>query len=344
MNTPILFCNIGWMSRYEGLDNKSDKIVGGGSYVRENKSGDEVCNFVKCDDGYVYGHVESIKGAKDRSIKIERLGGNGDYVEGIDVVWTATHPDQGGRRLVGWYRNATIYRERQEFASPPSGQHSRDGIKTYRIRALAKDTVLLDQEVRDLRLGGGPGWMGQTPWWSPSADSATDIRRFVEKVRKLVGGDQSRLTGTSRKSGAPLSGGNSSSASADPYRRYVEAYEIEISPRHNHLQEAFERHLQDNGATNIRPDVNSVDLRYTDPAIGPILVEVKPCETSNARYAVRTAVGQLLDYRQREKNNVSLLIVLGSKPSKEDRDLATSNDFGVAYPDKNTFKFHWPAR
>ncbi len=41
---PVLFCNVGWMERYEGLTG-GDTIVGGGAYVREHESGFEVCNF-----------------------------------------------------------------------------------------------------------------------------------------------------------------------------------------------------------------------------------------------------------------------------------------------------------
>ena len=58
----IVFCGIGWMGRYRGLAAQADKIFGGGRYVRENETGHEVCNFLRCDDGNVYGHVETIRG------------------------------------------------------------------------------------------------------------------------------------------------------------------------------------------------------------------------------------------------------------------------------------------
>lgn len=35
-------CNIGWISRYEGLIGRPDKIVGGGKWVAQNGSGQEV--------------------------------------------------------------------------------------------------------------------------------------------------------------------------------------------------------------------------------------------------------------------------------------------------------------
>jgi len=343
MKPPILFCNIGWMNRYEGLKGLPDEIIGGGSFVRYKKNGQEVCNFVKCEDGHVYGHVETIQGEKDRRIKIERLGGSGESIDGVDIVWTATRPGQGGRRVVGWYRNAVLFRARQMFSKPPSKQHARDEIDSYRIRALAKDVVLLDPTQRTLSLGRGKGWMGQTPWWSPDIDCAEDVRAFMHKVRKRLDGDAGNFSGTVRNTGSRPASGKSPGASTDFYRRYVETYEIVISPKHNDLQKAFEHHLRTNGATDIRPDVNSVDLRYTDSEKGLVLIEIKPCDATNTRYAIRTAMGQLLDYQQREKRGASLLIVLGAKPSIEDRELATSNGFGVAYPDKKTFKIHWPA-
>jgi hypothetical protein len=122
----------------------------------------------------------------------------------------------------------------------------------------------------------------------------------------------------------------------------VEAYEIRITPEHSTLQTRFERFLAVDGATELRPNVASVDLRYRDANKGAILVEIKPCDRANARYAIRTAIGQLLDYRQRAKDNACLLIVLETRPTEEDRLLATSNGFGIGYPAKSNFEILWP--
>jgi hypothetical protein len=126
----LLFCNIGWMARYDGLKGKPDRIVGGGKYVDDNGHGAEVCNFLRCDDDYVYGHVETLKGELDdggidRDIDIVKLGAERDakFVDGLDVIWTAKHPEEGGRRVIGWYRNARISRKRQNFPKSPSPQH-----------------------------------------------------------------------------------------------------------------------------------------------------------------------------------------------------------------------------
>jgi hypothetical protein len=338
----MLFCNIGWMSRYEGLAGKrDDDIVGGGRYVDENKTGNEVCNFLHCRDGYVYGHVESWQGEKDRKIRIEAIGGSGDYVDGVDVVWTAPHPKEVGRRVVGWYPEARVFRERQQFSKPPSRQHARDEIGSYRIRALAERVRRLDYEDRALAMGHGTGWMGQTPWWVPSNNSPPEVRKFVRRTRQLLDG----LSGPSDKKPNQIkSGAKTPGPPDDPYSRYVEAYEVRITPRHSTLQTRFERFLASDGVTEIRPNVASVDLRYRDANKGPILVEIKPCEPENARYAIRTAIGQLLDYRQRAKEDACLLIVVETKPTEEDRLLATFNGFGIAYPAKGKFEVLWPTQ
>jgi hypothetical protein len=55
-------------------------------------------------------------------------------------------------------------------------------------------------------------------------------------------------------------------------------------------------------------------------------------------------MGQLLDYEQRMKTKCSLLIVLEEPPTKEDRLLAISNGFGVAYPLNGNFDLFWPIK
>jgi hypothetical protein len=43
----------------------------------------------------VYGHVETWHGTTDTEIKIERLGTQpgAPYVDGVDIIWTATCPE-----------------------------------------------------------------------------------------------------------------------------------------------------------------------------------------------------------------------------------------------------------
>ena len=337
----MVFCNIGWMSRYRGLTGQPDKIVGGGRYVRENETGHEVCNFLGCNDGHVYGHVETIRGEVDRQIHIENWGGVGDSLSAVDLIWMATHPDEGGRRVVGWYRNATIFRSRQRFERPPSRQHRLDQIDSYRVRALAKDAHLLTIEDRTLAMPRGPGWMGQTQWWSPPDQASGEVLKFINEVELLlVHNAHDAQQGSGSGLGPRMK--NSPDAARDPYIRYVRENEIQVSPRHNGLQKRFEDFVSAIGGKEIAANIESVDLRYKDATGGCVLVEIKPCEVATARYAIRTAMGQLLDYQQRAKGNPSLLVVIDVKPNDQDRHLATANGFGLAYPFKNTFKVVWP--
>lgn len=199
---PILVCNIGWMSRYDGIDGKPDKIVGGGKYVDKSGHGHEACNFTRCADGIVYGHVESIKGEVDRNIQIEALGAEPgqDFIDGVDVVWTATNPLTAGRYVVGWYRNARVFRTRQYFDRLPSMQHKRDGIDSFRIRAKSSDSSLLSLDEREIRLGKGKGWIGHTPWWFPEVSENSEVRKFLLEITTAMAGEGATLSDrTSRR-------------------------------------------------------------------------------------------------------------------------------------------------
>ncbi len=185
---PLLVCHIGWMHLYEGLYGKPDRIVGGGSYVQQHKTGGEVCNFLRCADGHVYGHVETFKGKKDRPIKIESIGAAkaADEADDVDVVWTATHPIERTRRVVGWYRRARVFRDRQYFTKSPSLQHKRDALDSFRIRVRPDDAVLIPLDERTLKLGRGKGWIGQANWWFPEQSKNPQVKRFISELRSLM--------------------------------------------------------------------------------------------------------------------------------------------------------------
>lgn len=196
----FLFCNVGWMSGYEGNEGKKDKIVGGGKYVDENGRGGEVCNFLGCPDSYVYGFVETSKGELDRKIDIEKLGAGSkqDYVDGVTVVWTATDPKGRGRRVVGWYRNARVFKNRQNFVSLPSPQHKRDSLTTFNIRARNQDKVSVPVEDREhscFHMESGSGWLGQTPWWFPhlKCDDYPEINKFIQRLSRIIFGDEHEM-------------------------------------------------------------------------------------------------------------------------------------------------------
>ena len=173
----ILFCNIGWMQRYEGID--GDNIERGGAY-NKTEIGHEVCNFSNV-DGTVFGYVQPTG-----QIKIERLGADkkSSYIEGVTVVWLAG-PETGGTAVIGWYKDATVYRDKQKLLQP-SKEQSLNGVDTYRVKALWENTVLLPIEKRTLLIPRAvKGGVGQSNvWYADSPDSLV----HVTKVKNLING------------------------------------------------------------------------------------------------------------------------------------------------------------
>lgn len=182
----ILFCNIGWMEFYRGLS-ADDQIVGGGSYVKKEGMGHEVCNFADY-RGVVYGYVQPPKAEGQPGkgqINIDRLGGKGrDSVDGVLVVWTATR-SEGGTVVVGWYKNATVHRYYQRFPRA-SKLYRQNNLHGFRIEARKSDVALLSI---DQRTCGIPrqvkGGMGQSNVWFADA---LESEPTVKKILTLVAG------------------------------------------------------------------------------------------------------------------------------------------------------------
>jgi len=175
---PMLFCNIGWMEHYNGIN--GDSINRGGAY-NNNAIGHEVCNFSNIDE-IMFGYVQPV----GEQIKIERIVGinadkNTPYVEGVTVVWTAG-PDSGGTVVVGWYKDATVYRNSQK--NDISALHQQNNINSYRISAPANKAVLLPIEQRLLLIPRAvKGGIGKSNvWYADKPES----REIVEKVEQLI--------------------------------------------------------------------------------------------------------------------------------------------------------------
>lgn len=177
---PILFCNVGWMERYQGL-RSGDHISGGGAYVKKEGRGHEVCNFSP-DNDTLYGYVQ----APGVQINLDRLGANSgdDSIAGTTVVWTATRPG-GGTTIVGWYKDATVFRNYQQFKKAPRAQ-SQNGIDGYRITASVGSVTLLPVDARVFEIPRQvKGGMGQSNiWYADSPESSA----LVKEVRKWIEG------------------------------------------------------------------------------------------------------------------------------------------------------------
>ena len=181
--TPMIFLRIGWMRRYQGQVG-GDKIQGGGAYVDEHGFGGEIFNF-KAFKARVYGYGQPPGGA---GFKIDRLGASSidKCVSGVLVIWVARSP-QGGNYVVGWYDNATVFREWQESPATANRHHGKHALG-FNVRASHGDATLLPSDERLFLIPRGKGGMGQANvWYADDPEQhrgiRIDILRYISTRR-----------------------------------------------------------------------------------------------------------------------------------------------------------------
>ena len=127
---PMVLFNVGWMKDYRG-QTSDDPIIGGGS--DDHKL--EVENFLPLHGGY-YGF------GQNTSLKLHRIvqgvEDDAEYLDDVTVVFVATRPEKGGGVVVGWYRNARVWREHRQRPSPGHGLYFAEA-RTENCTLLAID-------------------------------------------------------------------------------------------------------------------------------------------------------------------------------------------------------------
>lgn len=193
----ILFCNIAWMKNYKGITD-DDKPINGGSWVVDNNDAHEAYNFcpikIEGDDSeYCLGFVETkTTNGKDRNqLHIEKIakGSVNKKIESIDdvlVIWCAKSDCADFTSIVGWYNNATVYRNYQDAYFGEEKQ-------AYNFIAKAENCVLLPNGIRHKRLQwyvprkgkkSGPSYgFGQANvWFANNAEDNTFLDAYLKKI------------------------------------------------------------------------------------------------------------------------------------------------------------------
>lgn len=151
----ILFCKISYMNWYKGIDNgnryKKDIPYSKNAYTMRTGHAGEEYNFkIQSLHGNeaCFGFVEtkSTNGKDANQLHIENIIGCGNLkdednmAEDVIVVWFAPNPsEKNAISVVGWYKNAVVFREYQPF----------DNIEyNINILAWAEDCVLLPDGKR----------------------------------------------------------------------------------------------------------------------------------------------------------------------------------------------------
>jgi hypothetical protein len=170
------------MQRYD-LDIANDPPYNGGEYVVKNGNAGEKINFHSFGDGIAYGFVET-RGDLDHNpyqIHIERLvPGAGEQLDGVNVVFCAKDPYDKRTKVVGWYKDATVYRHQQKLTVD-------DVEYPYFFQTDLKNSVLIPQEERDIYVPTvqveGYG-MGQANVWYADKEN---VQEFVHGVLVAMG-------------------------------------------------------------------------------------------------------------------------------------------------------------
>lgn len=177
---PSIVFRVCWMQLYDGLN--GDECVGGGQYIEQQGFGGEIFNFRHYKRN-LYGYVQPPGRGhfNDRKIRIERLGArkNDQSIDGILVAWAARNPYLGGTYVVGWYKDATVFRCWHE---PPQGSNRAYNGQPlgYYATAVEESGLLLTVERRILPVPTGKGGIGQANMWYPDAEFEQRLMNFIQ--------------------------------------------------------------------------------------------------------------------------------------------------------------------
>lgn len=187
----ILFCNIASMKWYKDICPNEDEPTYGGAYVSETGDAHEKYNFLPItidDKEFCTGFFETKKTNRKTKNqlhieKIEGVSASDNSADGVLAVWCA-RADTNRSTVVGWYKNATVYRE-YECIEIEYGEDE-PIYRDYNVWANAEDCVLLPQDERNVNRWRVPRekynrsyGFGQANVWFASEDSA---KPYIEQL------------------------------------------------------------------------------------------------------------------------------------------------------------------
>jgi hypothetical protein len=148
----ILFARVGQMVFYAGPQTGDEKPTGGGEHNRE-KLGHESFNFLKF-GGMLYGFIQRPPDFRKIDPGVPE---SATRIDGVTIVFVAPYPN--GQRVVGWYKDAVIYRDHKIYPlqvkkcidrSLAKAGRTKEaaGFKHYWVEASIDKAVLLPTRVR----------------------------------------------------------------------------------------------------------------------------------------------------------------------------------------------------
>lgn len=185
IRTPLVVCRVTYMKFYDGIT-VDDAPVNGGSFVTENNDAYEKNNFHCYEDGNCYGFIETKYRAGHtgeneyaNAITIENINPmckGQPSVGGVRVILAAFSPTLKKTVVVGWYDNATVYRNRVV-----------DGDLIYMMKCRYTDAHLIPDADRSFEIPRGQSndfGIGQSNFWYLQTKGNT--YEFEEKLTAYI--------------------------------------------------------------------------------------------------------------------------------------------------------------
>lgn len=126
------------------------------------------------------------------------------------------------------------------------------------------------------------------------------------------------------------------SPSTRKFKYWVEG-ERSVEPHHADLQSKFVRFLK-SSQIEYKENENYIDVQYNKNG-KKYYSEIKPTVNVETKYAIRAAIGQLLEYQYNFDKNAIPEIVVGKKPKNNEVDFVNSLGFCISHYDTRTKTF-----
>lgn len=179
---PIIFARVADMKYYQGITEK-DAPLNGGSYVKETGMAHECYNFDSViEDGEDYekciGFFQMMGGKGASQLHIEKMPGcesmnKEEQINGAIVVFVSKASGSKSMRVVGFYKNATVFRY------PHQMSFGNGYVQEYMFEARKEDCVVLPYTTR----------FSGSSWYVPSSTSKYSDFGFGRSNVWFAGGE-----------------------------------------------------------------------------------------------------------------------------------------------------------
>jgi hypothetical protein len=275
------------MRSYQGISPDDPKLSGGGKY-NETHEGLESRNFLEV-NGKLFGFVQPP--LSTQAISLERISpdASGHSLAGVLVIMVAKRPE-GGQMIVGWYRNATVFREQKHANIALLGKK-----RWHNLEAGAADAVLLPEELRKHHIPVGSGALGQSNVFYPlNAQGKARAHKWMSDAVRYV----ESYEASNSLADPTVDAQRAAVAEADAARSAAEGQGYAVSPRERKsiemlaMKKAMQHFRKHHSRVVDVSATHSYDL-HCGRAEGGLKVEVKGTTGSKGAFFVTRAEAAL---------------------------------------------------